>query len=257
MPARGCCTSARADRSRNVGAEGHDSGANGGAAPAAIHDCWNRIGVRGDGSCPQLQEHVHCRNCPVFAAAAAALLDAPLPPDHMNDWTRHFAQPGRVRQRDTESAVIFRIGVEWLALPTALFKEVAERRPIHTLPHRRDGALLGLVNVRGELLICMALDKTLGLEAHTEEQRQSDRAAQKRLVQPRLLVVSHDGHRLAFPVDEVHGPHRFHAEDLLSVPATVGRSAATYTRAVLPWQKTSVGVLDDQLLFHTLARSLA
>ncbi len=38
----------------------------------AIDDCWNRIGVRGDGSCPELKRHIHCRNCPVYSAAAAS-----------------------------------------------------------------------------------------------------------------------------------------------------------------------------------------
>ena len=38
---------------------------------AAIDDCWNRIGVRGDGSCPELKQYVHCRNCPVYSAGAA------------------------------------------------------------------------------------------------------------------------------------------------------------------------------------------
>ena len=32
-----------------------------------IDDCWNRIGVHGDKSCPLLDEHVHCRNCAVYA----------------------------------------------------------------------------------------------------------------------------------------------------------------------------------------------
>ena len=35
-------------------------------------DCWNKIGVSGDLSCPELNTHIHCRNCPVFAAAARA-----------------------------------------------------------------------------------------------------------------------------------------------------------------------------------------
>ncbi len=38
----------------------------------SVDDCWNRIGVRGDRSCPKLAEHIHCRNCPVHAAAASA-----------------------------------------------------------------------------------------------------------------------------------------------------------------------------------------
>ena len=40
-----------------------------------IDDCWNRIGVRGDGSCPRLAGYIHCRNCPVHDAAAARVLD--------------------------------------------------------------------------------------------------------------------------------------------------------------------------------------
>ena len=44
-----------------------------------VDDCWNRIGIRGDKSCERLPEHVHCRNCPVYAAAAKRILDR-LPP---------------------------------------------------------------------------------------------------------------------------------------------------------------------------------
>ena len=32
--------------------------------------CWRRIGVAGDRTCPELAQHVHCRNCPVYAGAA-------------------------------------------------------------------------------------------------------------------------------------------------------------------------------------------
>ena len=49
------------------------------AALADVDDCWNRIGIRGDQSCPKLPEYVHCRNCPVYASAARRLLDR-LPP---------------------------------------------------------------------------------------------------------------------------------------------------------------------------------
>ena len=39
-----------------------------------VGDCWNTIGVSGDRSCPELNTHIHCRSCPVFAAAARASL---------------------------------------------------------------------------------------------------------------------------------------------------------------------------------------
>ncbi len=41
----------------------------------AIDDCWNRIGIHGDRSCPLLVDHIHCRNCSVYSAAATRLLD--------------------------------------------------------------------------------------------------------------------------------------------------------------------------------------
>ena len=83
------------------------------------------------------------------------------------------------------------------------------------------------------------------------------KSSHQRLVHERLLVASREGERLVFPVDEIHGIHRFHPEQLGEVPATVAKSTATYTRAMLPWQEKSVGVLDDQLLFYSLNRSLA
>ena len=37
-------------------------------------DCWNRIGVRGDASCPELADCAHCRHCATYSASAARLL---------------------------------------------------------------------------------------------------------------------------------------------------------------------------------------
>jgi chemotaxis-related protein WspD len=55
----------------------------------------------------------------------------------------------------------------------------------------------------------------------------------------------------------VHGVHRVAARDLKDVPATVAKAASSYSRAVLPWNGHSVGLLDEERLFHTLQRSLA
>ena len=61
--------------------------------------CWNRIGVRGDRSCPELAKHTHCRNCPVFAAAGRRFLDAPSPAGYLDEWTDRLAAPGRAGGR--------------------------------------------------------------------------------------------------------------------------------------------------------------
>ena len=221
-------------------------------ARAGLNDCWNKIGVRGDSSCPELERYVHCRNCPVYSASAAKLLDADLPAGHLDEWTGHFSREQQVAEAGTHSVVIFRIGAEWLALPTTVFKEVASVRAIHSLPHRRSGTVLGLANIRGVLLVCMSLGEVLGLEKVAETKQEKARALHRR-----LLVISREGSRLVFPVDEIHGIHRCPPSELKAVPATVAKATATYTKSVFAWQKKTVGCLDDQLLFYTLNRSLA
>jgi chemotaxis-related protein WspD len=216
-------------------------------------DCWKTIGVQGNSSCVQLNEHVHCRNCPVYSAAAVQLLEGDPPTDYLAQWTRQVSQREQLAEADSHSIVVFRIGAEWLALPVAVFQEIADMRTVHSLPHRRGGIVLGLANVRGELLACVSLRRVLGIEAGgTDSKREKQRSANER-----LLVMRRETHRVVCPVDEVYGIERFHPQELQEGPATVARAGATYTRGVLAWQKKSVGVLDDQLLFHTFNRSLS
>jgi chemotaxis-related protein WspD len=222
-----------------------------GALTPAVASCWNTIGVRGDLSCPELDVHVHCRNCPVYSDAAAALLDRPVPAEFTIDRTRHFGAPKAADERETQSVVIFRIGPEWFALPTSVIAEVAERRVIHSVPHRRTGVVLGVVNVRGELLVCVSLGRLLGLEPLSESIPGVSRTGHDR-----LLVVRRDGVRVVLPADEVSGVQRFHARELKEVPTTVSKAATAHSRAVLSWSGHVVGLLDDQLLFRTLHRSV-
>lgn len=184
--------------------------------------------------------------------SARELLDLELPPDHLDYWTGHVARAKVVAETETHSVVVFRVYAEWLALPTALFSEIAGRRPIHPLPQRRHGAVLGLVNIRGELLPCLSLAAVLGLDARSERRRDKQRAQEQR-----LLVLAHEGGRSVCPADEVYGIQRFHARAQTAVPATLARAAGSYVTAVLPWQNKSVGLLDPQLLAYTLNRSLA
>lgn len=221
----------------------------------AISDCWNQIGVRGDNSCELLSEHIHCRNCPVYSSAAIRVLDrGTLLPGHeksLADATRLFAGAQKGDQRAANAAFVFRIGGEWLALPMAVVDEVADLRNIHSLPHRRGGVVLGVTNVRGELLVCVSLGQLLGIDPLGENLRGA-----RRVVHPRLLVLRNGGERLAFPVDEAHGAERFDEADLKPVPTTIAKASARYSRALLRWRDHSVGLVDAELLFHSLGRSL-
>lgn len=214
-----------------------------------ISDCWNQTGVEGDRSCPELDKLVHCRNCPVYTEVGLQLLNRGLPADYRREWVEHLARKRKPTVGNKSSVLVFRLGAEWLALPSQVFQEVAEYRPIHSIPHRRPGVVLGLVNVRGELLLCVSAAYLLGLEEEAESERPHPPRA-------RLLVARWDGHRLAFPVGEVHGVHRFQPEELADPPVTLARAALTFTRGVFPWGEHTVGLLQPERLFSSLDRSL-
>ena len=201
------------------------------------------------------QQPTHPKNQPLQSgssadAGALRLLDRESPEDYIREWTERIAQEKKTVETGTVSVAIFRIGVEWLALPTRIFQEVAEQCPVHTLPHRTSGAVAGLANVRGELLVCVSLGAVLGIE---------ERAGEKTTARifKRLLVANRDGSRLAFPVDEVFGLHRYHPRELNAAPATLAQGKVSYTIGILPWRDKTVGCLDDELLFYTLNKSLS
>jgi chemotaxis-related protein WspD len=223
-------------------------------SPTVFNACWKTIGNFGDKSCPALKAHIRCLNCEVFHSAAATLLNRDAPEGYLETWTERIARPRLPKLADTRSVVIFRIGGEWLALPTSAFNEVVELRPLHTLPHRKDALVRGLVMVRGELLICISLPHLLGVE-ESASHAVSRQAGQS--VYERMLVLSHHGERIVFSVHEVHVGVRYHPDNLKPVPATVAQSAVRYACGVLDWENHNVGVLDAELVFSVLNRLFA
>jgi chemotaxis-related protein WspD len=213
-------------------------------------DCWNRIGVAGDASCPELERFVQCHNCPVYAKAGLRLLNRPLPHDYREEWTRYFAENRKPAAANRTSVLIFRVAEEWLALPTPTVQEVAEHRSVHSIPHRRHGVVLGLANIRGELLVCVSVGRLLGLD-------QGASLEKLRTFYDSLLVVEWDGKRLVIPVDKVVGIHRVAPEALTPPPTTNAKASSTFTQGLFARQKTMVGLLDPELLFSTLNRSLS
>ena len=217
--------------------------------PAQVHSCWNEIGVYGNGTCGELPKFIRCQNCPVFSSAGVLLLDRAPPPEYRREQKEYLARRKQLPAPHRHSAVIFRINVEWFALPTEAFQEVTERRPVHSLPHRQHGILMGLVNIRGELLICASLGHLLGLANLPSVEV-------LRKVHQRLLVGNWNGDRIVFPADEVCGIHRFDMQQLQEPPATLAKSNQTFTRGILHWEDRTVGFLDPHLLFSALDRCL-
>jgi chemotaxis-related protein WspD len=219
------------------------------AQPETLTDCWNRIGVSGDASCPELDKFVQCHHCPVYARAGVHLLDRALPAGYRQEWTTYFAGNRKPAAASRTSVMVFRVDDEWLALPTPAVQEIAEHRAIHCLPHRRHGVVLGLANIRGELLPCVSLGRLLGLNRGVSLDK-------LRTSYDRLLVTVWEGTRLVFPTHDVRGVHRFAPEDLTQPPTTIAKASFTFTRGLITWQDAKVGLLEPELLFSTLNRSL-
>lgn len=215
---------------------------------APLDDCWNRIGVRGEQSCPRLVEHVHCRNCPVYAAAAIRLLDRYAL--QREEQAAELAAEPAPAAGTSHSLLVFRLGEEWLALATRLLVEVAPLSTIHALPHQRARALLGVANVRGALVACLSLSELLGLDSTAA-------AAPGGRVTARLLVLDAPGGNLLVPVDEVQGIHAFATSALAAAEQEHALTASRCSRGVLQWQGRSLRLLDEEQLLQTLLRSLA
>ncbi len=230
----------------------HALAATAGELPQLINDCWNRIGVGGDGSCEQLQIHVHCRNCPVFSQAGQQLFNRTPPESFVQQSTEQLAQPPLIDDGDALPAIVFRVGEEWLALPAHMAIEITEATAIHRIPHRRERELMGLVNVRGELQLCISLHELLDIPVV--------RAAEGDDAEPgvyRLLVAERAAARWALCIDEIWGVQRVTARELTPAPATVARRQHALSRSLFAAEDgRRIGLLDEQKLFDTLQRRI-
>lgn len=224
-------------------------------------DCWIHIGVWGDRSCPQLAEVVHCQNCPVFSAAGRRFLDAPSPEGYLDEWTDRLVPAIELPSSDLLSVVILRLGAEWLALPVSILVEITPVRPVHRVPHR-GGLLAGIVNIRGELHLCVRLGDLLGVESRgmlsgqepapdTSENPGAvvDAETMRRSGGGRFIVVRRGTEGWVFPVDQVDQVRRFPLNELRPTPATVTRALGRLTRGVFTWKDRQIGLIDEARLF--------
>jgi len=226
------------------------------ATDLKIEDCWNRIGVwrTGKERCPELDNFVHCINCPVFSKTGHQLLRTKPPDGYRTEWTGILSKEKKVEQININSAFVFRAGNEWLALPSNLIQEVVNMGRIHSIPNINNKVLRGLVNIHGRLQICVSIGRVLGLEKleKTAEQLEPDYISPERLV-----VVLQKNQIVAFPVSEVKGIVRYTPQMLIDLPVTVSGSKAVYTMGIIDLEGKDIGLLKDKPLFKTLTKDLS
>lgn len=209
---------------------------------AILDHCWRRIGVYGgDQSCPLLVEALHCRNCQIFSNAARTLFDRESGID--------AGEAERIRTDADDglrSALVFRLGEQWLGLPPALVAEVAARQPVRRLAHRTTGRLEGVVNVRGELHLCVSLGELLGLGTR------GDNGESARMV----LVRDNDGQVLAFRCEEVLGLQQYPAGSAEPAPDTLAEPLRGCVEILFPTKDGHVAMLKGETVLDLLEQAL-
>lgn len=208
---------------------------------AELDHCWRRIGVQGgDHSCERLVETLHCRNCPVFAAAARTLFEREAPIEPTSDWLRDLRRPG-----STRTALVFRLGNQWLGLPPAMVAEVAANPPVRRLAHRTEGRIEGVVNVRGELRLCVSLVELLGLGRRGLAESGA-----------RLMLVEDEGGVLAFRCDEVRGLVPYTEDAVQPPPDTLPSPLDVCVDALLPFAAGHAALLNAAAVARLLRKAV-
>ncbi|MGD8784035.1 MAG: chemotaxis protein CheW [Thioalkalispiraceae bacterium] len=221
---------------------------------SGIEDCWNTIGVWSVLStrCPKLAEVIHCRNCDVYSRAGRSMLERRLPAGYEETWAALYREDKKKQLAGTESVTIFRLGNEWMALPTQSIQEVTEVCSVHSIPHRQTPVLRGLVNIRGQLKICLSLGQLMGIE---KSESYSGKDSKERIYE-RMITIKHNDGQYVFLVSEVKGTYRYHQSELQPPPSTLSHAKGTFTRGILQWEDHEVACLDAELMFYSLEKQM-
>jgi chemotaxis-related protein WspD len=212
--------------------------------------CWKTIGIEGDRGCPELTALIHCRNCDVYARGGRDLFNRELPVGYQADWTQIIATTDRHLETSEKplSLTLFRLHDEWFALTSAVFEAISPIVPIRRIPQRSNDRLLGLVNINGELQLCLSLSSLLGVTPN-------DTPIPERLIYPRMAMIqASPQERWVFPIDELQGIERIAPASLQTTPSNFKHHI---TQAIFDWQGRSVSYLNEVALLAAMSAAIS
>ena len=157
-----------------------------------------------------------------------------------------------IKDKDTVTVMIFRLQQEWLAISAEVFQQTTPSNTVHTIPHRSNKILRGLVNIRGELHLCISLNNLLNLKVGDINNQSINP-----VVYSRMLLMEKAGKAWVFAVDEVYGIHRFDYGELRNSAKNMMQINETFSKGVFQWKDYSVSYLDDELLFKVLDKKVS
>ena len=217
-----------------------------------MRDCWNQIGVwsKRSNKCEKLQEVIHCRNCEVYSKAGRKVMEQSVSAEYLVQRTRNYAQVEADKGQKPSSVIVFRLGAEWLALPTKYCQSVENRSTIHSIPRYTNNCLMGVVNIRGSLQLCFSLEALLHV-APAEGKSSGQLAAYKR-----LLVLVQQQRVFVCPVEEVGGIVRIDEDSLELPPDTLSPAQADYVKGVVKTATHRITLLQIEQVLNALEDSI-
>jgi len=210
--------------------------------------CWKDVGVWGLSTCEKLDKYIHCRHCPEYSKAGRQLLNRPIEKESITEWTAQFSKEKVETQGASLSVVIFKIENEWLAIRTEYFQEIQEWRPFHSIPFRTNRFFKGIININGELLLCVSASELLGIE------KSSDNSSD--LNKKRLIILKNEQLRYVIEADEFIGVVSISQNELQKTPSTISKSPKSLSVRLFNFKKLQIGLLDQEKLFNTIDEEL-
>ena len=72
-----------------------------------------------------------------------------------------------------------------------------------------------------------------------------------------MVAIAKEGELWVFPVDGIEGIYNADLSLIENVPVNIKKSTVNYIKGILKMEGKAVGLLDDDLLFPSLKRSLS
>lgn len=184
-------------------------------------------------------------------SAIELLLHRGSPSGYVQDWESTLGrEKDDARPVPHSAIVIFSLGGEHLALSSLVVGQMTTMRRLHRIPHMRSPVIKGVVNINGRLRLFVSLGALLEIGETVAYE------SPERLDDIPMIMIEQNGEVWTFAVDKILGVFRCELNQMKNVPVTVAKSTANYVKGILNWRDHQVALLDEELLFFSLRRSL-
>ena len=166
----------------------------------------------------------------------------PAPKDYLNACARALQQPREALfGAPPISVVLFRVQNNWFGIQAAFFAEIQNGSQIHRVPYRSNAIFKGLVNVRGELILCFSLAELLKIPTAMSTEFSS---VQRR----RIAIIRTPEHKIGVPVDQMQGVFGIPEHLIEAAPAEVQSRSQGIIRQITLIKGFSVELLHPESL---------